>query len=346
MDKNLKFGKFELQKVVTLTELKNKTATLDEADYTDRLSIDGEVNFFQFKFIPAENQASKFVMEKGSFYLEQTNAGIKPRKIETRATRILDSANAAVEIRKRIDSFFNKLDVYKEEGIENPKRSMLIHSGPGVGKTTVISKVMNEYVQEFNTCVLVWPTDTVHPDDVQEFLGGECDWSGIDRFLLVMEDLGGGSDIWGSQQQKSPAALLNILDGIEAVFKKPTFIISTTNNPDAFQDNIISRPGRFDIVLGLPSPSKRDRINLLKFFAKDRWNFSEKEEDEIGKLTEGFSAAHLKEVYLRHRIDDKTMFETALEIKKHIDKIKSTGLSTDKKGGSSVGFGGRDWDEE
>ncbi len=343
---DMKLGKFELQKIVTLTELKNKTAFLDEADYTDRLSIDGEVNFFQFKFIPPDSEASKFIMTKGSFYLEQTNNGIKPRKIETRQTKILDSANSAVEIRKRIDAFFNKLDVYREEGIENPKRGMLVHSGPGVGKTTIITKVMNEYVEEHNTCVLVWPSDTVHPDDVQEFLGSDCDWSGIDRFLLVIEDLGGGSDIWGAQHQKTPAALLNFLDGIEAVFKKPTFIISTTNNADAFQDNLISRPGRFDVVLGLPAPSKEDRLNLLKFFCKNKWEFSTADENELAKLTEGFSAAHLKEVYLRSRIDDKTMFETAREIKKHIDKIKSSGLSTDKKAVASVGFGGASWDEE
>ncbi len=342
-----KTGKFELKKIVTLKELKDKTGFLDEADFTDRALINGEVNFFQFNFIPPDSVESKFVMTKGSFYIEQTQAGIKPRKIETRNTKILDSANSAVEIRKRIDSFFNKLDVYKEEGIENPKRAMLVHSGPGVGKTTIITKVINEYIEEHNTCVLVWPSDAVHPDDVQEFLGSDCDWSGIDRFILVIEDLGGGSDLWGTQHQKTPAALLNFLDGIESVFKKPTFIISTTNNADAFQDNLVSRPGRFDVVLGLPPPSAEDRLNLLKFFCKTKWDFSKKEESELVKLTVGFSAAHLKEVYLRSRIDDKSMFETALEIKKHIDKLKSnTGLSTDKKGGSPVGFGGAMWDEE
>ncbi len=347
MNKDVKLGKFELQKVVTLTELKDKTNALEEADYTDRVSINGELHFFQFKFIPPETEVSKFVMTKGAFYLEQTNSGIKPRKIETRTTKILDSAKSAVEIRTRIDAFFNKLDVFREEGIENPKRGMLIHSGPGVGKTTIITKIMNEYVQEHNTCALVWPSDIVHPDDMQEFLGSDCDWSGIDRFILVIEDLGGGSDIWGAQHQKTPAALLNFLDGIEAVFKKPTYIIATTNNADAFQSNLNSRPGRFDVVLGLPPPSKEDRLNLLKFFAKDRWNFSKSEENELARLTEGFSAAHLKEVYLRSRIDDKTMFETADEIKKHIDKIKSNvGLSTEKKGSGPVGFGGGSWDEE
>lgn len=342
----LKQGKFELQRTVTLTALKNKTDYLEEADLTEKVTINGEINFLQFKFIPPETGERKFAMTKGAFYFEQSPSGIKPRKIETRKTNILDSAKSAIEIRKRIDAFFNKLEVYREEGIENPKRSMLVHSGPGVGKTTIITKVMNEYVSEHNTCVLVWPTDTIHADDVQEFLGGDCDWSGVDRFILVMEDLGGGSDIWGSQHQKTPAALLNFLDGIEAVFKKPTFIISTTNNADAFQDNLVSRPGRFDVVLGLTPPSKEDRINLLKFFCKDRYKFSGSEENDLAKLTEGFSAAHLKEVYLRSRIDDKTMFETALEIKKHIDKVKTSGLSTDKKT-SSVGFGGGDpWNDE
>lgn len=341
MEKQRQLGKFELQKIVTLTELKNKTSALEEADYTDRASINGETTFFQFKFIPPDHQESKFVMTKGAFYLENTNSGLKPRKIETKQTNILNNTNAATEIRKRIDAFFNKLDVFREEGIENPKRGMLVHSGPGVGKTTTITKVMNEYVQENNTCVLVWPSDTVHPDDVQEFLGSECDWSGIDRFLLVIEDLGGGSDIWGTQHQKTPAALLNFLDGIEAVFKKPTFIIATTNNASAFSSNIISRPGRFDVVLGLPSPSAEERMDLLKFFCKDKFVINDKDDAKLRKLTDGFSAAHLKEVYIRARIDEKTLIETATEIKKHIDKISSQkGLDPEQAEASqSLGFG-------
>lgn len=344
-----KLGKFELQRSVTLKELREKTGYLEESDFTDKVTVDGELTFLQFKFIPPEVEQSKFIMTKGAFYIESTSSGLKPRKIETRQTKVLDSAKSATEIRTRIDAFFNKLDVYREEGIENPKRGMLVHSAPGVGKTTIITKVMNDYVESHNTCVLVWPSDAVHPDDVQEFLGSDCDWSGIDRFILVIEDLGGGADVWGSGPQKSPAALLNFLDGIEAVFKKPTFIISTTNNADAFQSNLISRPGRFDVVLGLSPPNREDRLNLIKFFAKHHYveqingspeSGSSYNEKKLMDLTEGFSAAHLKEVYLRSRIDDKSMLETAAEIKKYIERLKSsTGLSMEQKSSGSVGFG-------
>jgi len=343
MDNNdFKLGKFELKKVVSLKDLVDNKDYLEEADYTDRTNIDGQLHFCQFNFIPPKEETAKFIMTKGAFYLETTSAGIKPRKIDTKNNKILDSAKSAKEIRTRIDAFFNKLHVYQEEGILNPKRGMLIHSAPGVGKTTIISKVIREYAEEHNTCALIWPSDTVHADDVQEFLGSECDWSGIDRFLLIIEDLGGGSDPWGTQNRSaSSASILNFLDGIESVFKKPTFIISTTNNAASMQDNIISRPGRFDVVLGLSPPSGEERINLLKFFCADKISISTSEERELKSITKGFSAAHLKEVYLRARIDDKTLIETATEIKKHIDKINSSsGLTPEEDENlGKVGFG-------
>ncbi len=333
-------GTFKVKKKVKWSDLEAEKDFLEEADFTDKAIIDGELHFLQFKF-NAPKTTRTFAMERGVFHIEATNAGLKPRKIEIKSGNILENTRAVTEIRTRIDAFFNKLDVYREEGIENPKRGMLVHSAAGVGKTVCISRVANDYVKDHNTCVFVWPSDAIHPDDFQEFLGSQCDWSGIDRFLLIIEDLGGGSDIWGSQQQKTPASLLNFLDGIESVFKKPSFLIATSNNADAFQSNIISRPGRFDVVIGLPLPDAQERMSLLKFFAKDRWNFDVHEEKELSVLTHGFAAAHLKEVYLRSRIDDKTMFETAIEIKAHIAQIKK-GLSVDKKPSGSLGFGSDD----
>ncbi len=332
------FGKFKWKKTVKLSDLEKGVDFLEEADFTDKAVIGGELTFYQFAY--AETKVTKtFKMERGVFHIEATNAGLKPRKIDIKSGSILENTNAVTQIRTRIDAFFNKLDVYREEGIENPKRGMLVHSAAGVGKTVCISRVAADYVRDHNTCVMVWPSDAIHPDDFQEFLGSQCDWSGIERFLLIIEDLGGGSDIWGSQQQKTPASLLNFLDGIETVFKKPSFLIATSNNADSFQSNIISRPGRFDVVIGLPLPSMDERLSLLKFFAKDRWKFTQIEERELGALTTGFAAAHLKEVYLRSRIDDKTMFQTAQEIKEHIAQIKK-GLSLDKAKTNSLGFGG------
>ncbi len=332
-------GTFTLKKKVKISDLESQKDTLDEADFTDKAIIDGELHFFQFKYNAPAVAKRSFKMERGVFHIEATNSGLKPRKIDVKTGSFMENTRAVTEIRTRIDAFFNKLDIYKEEGIDNPKRGMLVHSAAGVGKTVCISRVSADYVKDHNTCVMVWPSDAIHPDDFQEFLGSQCDWSEIDRFLLVIEDLGGGSDIWGSQQQKTPASLLNFLDGIESVFKKPSFLIATSNNADSFQSNIISRPGRFDVVLGLPLPDALERLSLLKFFAKDRWKFTPQEEKELAKLSEGFAAAHLKEVYLRSRLDDKTMFETALEIKQHIAQIRK-GLSLDKKSSGSVGFGG------
>lgn len=289
-----------------------------------------------------DKKAISFEMVPGIFKLEPTPVGLMASKIETQKVDFLETSKAYEEIIKQIRAFFKNLHVYKKLGITHPKRGLLLHSAPGVGKSSTIARVSEYYAKEEKMCVLVWPSDVIRPDDLEGFLTKNTDWSGVDGLILLIEDIGGGQDIYGSQHSKIPASLLNFLDGINDVFLKPTFIIGTTNNPDALLDSLTSRPGRFDAVIELKTPNAADRIHFLKFFAKDDYTLDAQDEKAIEKLTEGFSVAHLKEVFFRAMLLEKTMLETAAEIKMHIKRVK-TGLTNQAP--ASVGFSGVDFDD-
>lgn len=280
-----------------------------------------------------------FEMKPGIFKIEPTPGGLVATAIETQKVEFLETSKTYEEITKQIDAFFKNLHVYKKLGISHPRRGMLLHSVPGAGKSSTISRVSELYSKEKNSCVLVWPSDVVRPDDLEGFLTKNTDWTNVDRLILIIEDIGGGQDIYGSQHSKIPSSLLNFLDGINNVFLKPTFIVATTNNPDALLDSLTSRPGRFDAVIEIKTPNAADRIRFLRFFAKEDYPYAadSRDENQLSKDTEDFSVAHLKEVFFRAMLLEKTMLQTAMEIKQHIKKVK-TGLT--KQAPGSVGFGG------
>jgi len=329
---------FKFARKVTLKDFEAGTP-IYSADYTFiQEGADGAI--YQCDLVE-ESETKKtitFEMKPGIFKLEQTQMGIVASKIETQKVEFLETSQAYQDIIFQIDSFFKNLHVYKKLGIEQPRRGALLYSHPGAGKTSTLSRVSDHYSNNRNTCVLIWPSDGVEANHLESFLIHNTDWSGVERLILVLEDIGGGNIEYGRSQNAVPASLLNFLDGISNVFFKPTFIVATTNNPDALLDSLTSRPGRFDSVIEIKTPNAKDRIAFLKFFAKDDYNLTEEEEKKIASLTEHFSIAHLKEVYFRAMILERTMLETALELKKHREKVKK-GLVSKETGGSGFGFG-------
>ena len=150
---------------------------------------------------------------------------------------------------------------------------------------------------------------------------------------MVIEDIGGGTveDYHGSRSVDS--SLLNLLDGVGKPFGTiPTFIIATTNNPEQAVGALIDRPGRFDKVIRMKTPSEKESMELLKFIAKkDELTDDEKEAAKIAAKNE-FSIAHIQEIVVRSLLDDISMKEAAEQLKKHKDEFKEAFQEVKKMG--------------
>lgn len=314
-DKN---GFFKVTRVTELDKLK-VDSKIPESD----LTVQTNEKLIQFVHVDPDDDAPLEIIKTGSFSLEDTSMGIKLKKLKLKNYSLLKSIDNTSQILSEANKYFSKLDVYKKLG-RDPKRALLLCSPPGIGKTAAINDVCQEFLKDKNTCVITWDTSAVRSSSVNRFFLQNSEFhKAVERFIFVMEDIGGGTveDHHGSRGADS--SLLNLLDGIGHPFKGvPTFIIATTNNPEQSVGALIDRPGRFDKVIELKAPSEKECIELLGFISKKNLN---EEEIEAAKLASknGFSIAHLQEVVVRSLLDDTTMMTVVKQLVKHKERFKN-----------------------
>lgn len=329
-------GKFVLKKKTPFSELGN-TTELPESD----LCFQDEEAIYQFKFEKPETD-HKEVIEPGIFTLQESMGVVSLKKSELRTRNLLTSVANTKSIIDEADVFFNNLDVYRE--LEEPMaRKILIHSDPGMGKTATITQYcMHAIAEDPGTVILIWPTSQVESSDVLDFLSKNSEYKPeATRVILIIEDIGGGEREGSGSTRAVDSSLLDLLDGLQVTFKLPTLIIATTNYPQNLLSALADRPGRFDLIMALQSPSYSEKLQLTEWIAKRELTDDEKEAFKT-KGAEGFSVAHLKEVVIRSRLHKKPYGEI---IKQLVEHRKRFSKNFEKDGGG-VGFGGRDRDDD
>lgn len=322
-------GKFQTVSVTKIKDLiSGEVKELPESDVT----VQSEDSLVQLRFVDAEEDSDKFVIKPGCFSIDETMSGCKLNKMEIRKYELLKSVDNTDKILTEANKFFSKLEVYKTLNRE-PRRAILLCSPPGVGKTSAINEVCNKFLEDEGTCVVIWDTSDVSSTTVSNFFLKKSKFNKkVSRLILVMEDIGGGTveEHYGSRGVDS--SLLNLLDGVGKPFNGiPTFIISTTNNPEQSVGALIDRPGRFDKVVELNTPNKEESVDLLEFIAKRKLTEEEIEAGEIASKNK-FSIAHLQEIVVRSVIDDSTFMEVTLEMIEHKKKFAAGFQETKKMG--------------
>ena len=326
-----KKGKFIVKQKTSFAAIMAGDITeLGESD----LCFQNENDIVQFEYVKPEED-KKYQVEPGTFILTETSGGLELRKFEMKRRELLESITNTAAIMHEANTFFKKLHVY--EKLNRPKkRGVLLYSNPGMGKTSAIEKVSLDLIDiDPGTVVIVWPTSEIDADSIVRFLSYRSEYTKeCTRLILVIEDIGGGEKEGTPSRSAVDSGLLNLLDGVGAVFKLPTFIIATTNHPENLLASLADRPGRFDLMLKLQAPSHDEKILLLGFIAKRALTHDEK--IALGdKKVADFSIAHLEEVAVRAELHDKTYVEVIKELIAHKerfekdfeDKNRSLGIS-------------------
>jgi len=325
-DEKIVEGYFEVKKVTNFEELaEGQTIRLPESD----LCFQNENKIVQLKYHRPEED-KKVDIKPGIYRLVETPAGVNTAKTEFVGEPLLTSIDNTTKIIGEARKFFGKLHVYERLG-RKKKRSVLLYSKPGMGKTQAIIKFCNDFVVEDpGTVVLVWPTSEIDADSITRFLSiaaeptAECT-----RMVLIIEDIGGSERDGDRGPSPVDSGLLNLLDGVGITFKLPTFIVATTNHPENLLESLADRPGRFDLMLQLAPPSFEQRCDLLKFIAKREITDLEREALKL-KGVENFSVAHMGEVVVRAELDDKTVPDVIKELIAHTERFKKN--FEDKRG--------------
>jgi DNA polymerase III delta prime subunit len=193
------------------------------------------------------------------------------------------------EIQTDFRQFFASREVYERYRIPW-KRGVLFLGPPGNGKTHTVKALINQlgkpclYVKSFKARYST-EHETIHAVFERARQTTPC--------LLVLEDL----DSLINDRNRS--FFLNELDGFAN--NTGVVVIASTNHPEKLDPAILDRPSRFDrkYTFAMPAPEEREAyIAHWNTALEPDMRLSGMGLTEIVALTEGFSFAYLKELFL------------------------------------------------
>lgn len=197
--------------------------------------------------------------------------------------------NLKQTISEDITSFFTARDLYKTYNLPW-KRGLLFVGPPGNGKTHAVKALINLLEKP---CLYVKSFTAEYSSDAENISKVFAKARKTAPCILVLEDLD------SLLTPENRAFFLNELDGFAA--NAGIVTLATTNHPERLDPAILDRPSRFDRKYPFDLPGYPERIEYIML-----WNTSlhslmrlpTEAITQIATLTNGFSFAYLKELFL------------------------------------------------
>lgn len=164
------------------------------------------------------------------------------------------------------------------------RRGCLLHGSPGNGKTSII-RVLGSALPDV-AMIMLQPHSQFDDDDLKRVLRH---WVRRAPAMLVIEDI----DSIFRNDRIPVSSFLNMLDGITQPCDGGVLLVATTNYPDRLDRAINNRPGRFDVVLEIPTP---DRQSREEYFVRIGGSMNPDTLERMVRGTDGMSFAHLAEI--------------------------------------------------
>lgn len=194
-----------------------------------------------------------------------------------------------------VQGFFDNRSLYKQLAVPW-KRGLILHGVPGNGKTISIKALISSlasredpvpslYVKSFDACQ--GEKYSIRAIFSQARNMAPC--------LLIFEDLD------SLVTDKTRSYFLNEVDGLES--NDGILMIGSTNHLDKLDPAISKRPSRFDRKYFFKIPGFEERVTYSQFWrskllASDLVEFPEALCPIIATLSEGFSFAYMKELFV------------------------------------------------
>ena len=201
------------------------------------------------------------------------------------------------ELKEAIEWPLKHPDAFKRIGVKSPK-GILLYGPPGTGKTLLAKAVASESESNF---ILVRG-----PELLNKFLG-ESE-KGVRKIfekarqaspsIIFFDEIDSITPRRGLSHDSQVTervvnTLLSEMDGLEEL--NDIVIIAATNRPDMI-DSALLRPGRFDRLLFVGTPSKEERLEILKIHTKNMPLAKDVNLNKIVEVTENYTGADLEAV--------------------------------------------------
>lgn len=237
------------------------------------------------RFLPAARTATK--LTPGLYDVAQNPVqGIYLQRVPVKTEGILRFPHTnSDKLVAEIQTFWARGEKFEQYALPH-KRGIILWGPPGSGKSCTIQLVMADVIERGGIGIRF-----THPS---LFVAGYRIFREIQPetpVVVLMEDL--DSII----QQTSESEVLNILDGAESI-ERAVFLAST-NYPELLGPRIINRPSRFDRRYKIGHPTAESRCMYLEhLLSLKREGTDALDLDAWVADTEGFSFAHLKELFV------------------------------------------------
>lgn len=198
------------------------------------------------------------------------------------------------DILSEINLFLDKADIYKHEKLVH-KRGILLYGHPGCGKTSIISLMCNEFFKKDGVAFIV--SESRNLEEYISFMKNSFRKIQPETpVITIIEDIDSFDDM---------SLLLDFFEGKSQLDHH--IIVATSNNTQNIPDTLL-RPSRIDLRVEISLPSKKVRREYL-----ENKNVKDPEViDKIISVTDGYSFADLKEIYIAMFVLDYSL-EMAIE---------------------------------
>ncbi len=242
----------------------------------------------------------------GSYEFRQDSPSLPNRLVplKLRKDKYAIAAQSCIQaINTHIATFLSSKEQYVKMG-SLYKTGILLYGLPGNGKTALIRHLALTTLP--SESYVIWIDKSI-PDS--GFLTSLRKLPGLKIFII--EEITSHNESSGNIKE-----LLTFLDGEKSL--SDTIVIATTNYPEELQTNLTDRPGRFDLVVEVESPSQDEAETLVKYFLQRDLTDSEK----AVKLTD-LSVAHLQHAALQMTIHKKPLLEVVDNLRTGGKRVKN-----------------------
>lgn len=269
-----------------------------------------------------QNTKIKPSMSSGMYTVYQTqNGGIHADRIYPQTDELYHLPNELIKkLIVEIADFWNKSAEFEKYSIKH-KRGILLHGGPGVGKTSTINLLASALIKNDG---LVFSCANINEVLIfAEFANKQLRTVDKTRpLILILEDIDKMMDGGNAESM-----LLNFLDGELSV--DHIVVVATSNRYKELND-LVLRPSRFDQHIEMFGPTKEVRKAYLI-----KKGLEEDEAETWADQTPEFSLAELKELFVSVKLLGFSIEVAKDRIVKQAKNVKNT---TFTKKDSGVGF--------
>lgn len=276
------------------------------------------------KFFPSSQTAK--VLTPGVYDIcTSQNMGIYFQKTPVLTTGIITfPETTSAKVVSEIQKFWEKEEIFRKYNLTY-KRGIILWGPPGSGKSSTIQLIMRDVVERQGV-VIKFGHPNLFIEGIRRFKEIQPDTP----IVVLMEDL---DSILEAYEESS---VLNILDGVNQIEK--VVFLATTNYPEKLGARIINRPSRFDKRFKIDVPNAESRKIYLEYIiGKEIVSDLQIDLNLWVKDTEGFSIAHLKELFTAVVILGDS-YKSAL---KSLVSMKEDKLNSYEDERNSLGFNSR-----